>query len=63
MTLPYVEGLPYEQPQPINLIDVGEWVAIEQADSSGEEALEHCILLKKEDINSFILRLQAMKKK
>ena len=62
MALPYIEDLPDEQAQPIDLTDAGEWIAIEQADGSGEEVLEHCILLRREDIDSLILRLQAMKK-
>ena len=62
MALPYVQGLTHEQKQPIDLTDCGSFIAIEQADSSGQEGFQHCILAPKDEIDNLVLRLQAMKK-
>ena len=60
MGIPYVQGLPHEQP--IDLIDCGSFIAIEQSDISGQEDFQHCILMQKHEIDNFVLRLQAMNK-
>ena len=62
MAIPYVQGLPYGQKQPIDLTDCNSFIAIEQADSSGQEGFQHCILVPKDEIDNLVLRLQAMKK-
>ena len=62
MALPYVEDLPKGQAQPIDLTDCNSFIAIEQADNSGQEGFQHCILVQKDEIDNLVLRLQAMKK-
>ena len=62
MPLPYVEGLPYDQAQPIELLDQDPFVAIIQVDSAGEDEAIHWVLVRQDELDDFILRLQAMKK-
>ena len=62
MPLSYVEGLPYGQAQPIELQHQGPFVAIVQVDGAGEEQAIHWVLIRNDELDDFILRLQAMKK-
>ena len=62
MPLPYVEGLPYDQAQPIELQHQGPFVAIVQVDGAGEDQAIHWVLVRQDELDDFILRLQAMKK-
>lgn len=62
MTLPYVEDLPYDQAQPIELKHQGPFVAIIQVDGAGQDEAIHHILVRNDELDGFIARLQAMKK-
>ena len=62
MPLPYVEGLPYDQAQPIELRHQGPFVAIVQGDGAGEDQAIHWVCIRQDELDDFILRLQAMKK-
>ena len=62
MPLPYVEGLPYDQAQPIELCHQGPFVSIIQVDGAGEDQAIHWVLVRQDELDDFILRLQAMKK-
>ena len=61
MPLPYVEDLPYDQAQPIELRHQGLFVAIIQVDCAGEDEAIHWVLVRQDDLDNFIARLQAMK--
>lgn len=62
MALPYIEDLPDDQAQPIELRHQGPFVAIIQVDGAGEDEAIHWVLVRNDEIDDFILRLQAMKK-
>lgn len=65
MTLPYIEDLPEGQAQPIELRHQDPFVAIIQVDGAGEDenvAAVHHVLVRNDELDGFILRLQAMKK-
>lgn len=65
MALPYIEDLPEEQAQPIELRHQDPFVAIIQVDGAGEDenvAAVHHVLVRNDELDDFILRLQAMKK-
>ena len=61
MTLPYVEDLPDDQAQPIELKHQGPFVAIIQVDDAGPDAAIHWVLVRNDEIDAFIARLQSMK--
>ena len=62
MPLPYVEGLPYDQAQPIELQHQGPFVAIVQVSNADKDQPIHWVLVRNDELDDFILRLQAMKK-
>lgn len=62
MTLPYVEDLPDDQAQPIELKHQGPFVAVIQVDGAGPEQAIHWVLIRQDEIDDFVLRMQAMKK-
>ena len=62
MPIPYVEDLPYDQAQPIELRHQGPFVAIIQVDGAGEDEAIHWVLVRQDEIDQFVARLQAMKK-
>ena len=62
MALPYVEDLPDDQAQPIELKHQGLFVAIIQVDGAGEDEAIHHVLVRQDEIDQFVARLQAMKK-
>ena len=62
MTLPYVENLPDDQAQPIELKHQGPFVAIVQVDGAGPDLAIHWVLVRQDEIDDFVLRMQAMKK-
>ena len=62
MPLPYVEDLPNDQAQPIELRHQGPFVAIIQVDSAGEDEAIHWVLVRQDELDNFIARLQAMKR-
>ena len=62
MPLPYVEDLPEGQAQPIELQHQGPFVAIVQVDDAVEDEAIHWVLIRQDEIDDFVLRLQAMKK-
>ena len=61
MPIPYVEDLPYDQAQPIELRHQGLFVAIIQVDVAGEGEAIHWVLVRQDELDNFIARLQAMK--
>ena len=61
MPLPYVEGLPEGQAQPSELRHQGPFVAIVQVDGAGEDQAIHWVLIRQDELDDFIARLQAMK--
>lgn len=61
MPLPYVEGLPEGQAQPIELRHQDPFVAIVQVDGAGEDQAIHWVLVRQDELDNFIARLQAMK--
>ena len=61
MPLPYVEGLPEGQAQPIELRHQDPFVAIVQVDGAGEDQAIHWVLVRQDELDHFIARLQAMK--
>ena len=62
MPIPYVEDLPDDQAQPIELRHQDPFVAIVQVDGAGEDQAIHWVLVRQDEIDDFILQLQAMKK-
>lgn len=62
MTLPYVEDLPDGQAQPIELKHQGPFVAIIQVDGAGVDEAIHHVLVRNDELDGVIARLQAMKK-
>ena len=60
MPYPYIEDLPDDQAQPIELRHQGPFVAIVQVDDADDEAI-HWVLVRQDDLDNFIARLQAMK--
>ncbi len=62
MTLPYVEDLPDDQAQPIELKHQGPFVAVIQVDGNGVDEAIHHVLIRNDEIDQFVTRLQAMKK-
>jgi len=62
MTLPFVEDLPKGQAQPIELRHQSPFVAIIQVDGAGQDEAIHHILVRNDELDGFIARLQAMKK-
>ena len=62
MPLPYIEDLPEGQAQPIELRHQGPFVAIIQVDGAGEDEAVHHVLVRNDELDDFVLRLQAMKK-
>lgn len=62
MTLPYIEDLSDDQAQPIELKHQDPFVAVIQVDGAGSDQAIHWILIRQDEIDDFILRLQAMKK-
>ena len=61
MPLPYIEDLPDDQAQPIELRHQGPFVAIVQVDGAGEDEAIHWVLVSQDELDNFIARLQAMK--
>lgn len=61
MALPYIEDLPYDQAQPIELKHQGPFVAIIQVDGAGPDEAIHHVLVRYDETDAFIARLQAMK--
>ena len=53
--------LPYDQAQPIELRHQGPFVAIIQVDGAGEDEAIHWVLVRQDELDNFIARLQAMK--
>ena len=62
MALPYVQDLPKGQAQPIELQHQDPFVAIIQVDGAGEDEAVHHVLVRNDELDDFVLRLQAMKK-
>ena len=62
MAIPYVQGLTCGQNQPIELRHQDPFVAIIQVDGAGEDEAVHHVLVRNDELDDFILRLQAMKK-
>lgn len=65
MALPYIEDLHEGQAQPIELRHQDPFVAIIQVDGAGEDenvAAVHHVLVRNDELDDFVLRLQAMKK-
>ena len=61
MALPYVDDLPAGHAQPIELKRQGPFVAIIQVDGAGPDGAIHHVLVRYDDLDAFIARLQAMK--
>ena len=61
MPLPYVEGLPEGRAQPIELRHQDPFVAIVQVDGAGEDRAIPWVLVRQDELDNFIARLQAMK--
>lgn len=62
MTLPYIEDLPDDQARPIELRHQGPFVAVIQVDGAGPDQAIHLVLVRQDEIDDFVLRMQAMKK-
>ena len=62
MALPYIKDLPDNQAQPIELRHQGPFVAIIQVDGAGPDEAIHHVLIRQNDLDGFITRLQVMKK-
>ena len=62
MALTYIEDLPNDQAQPIELRHQSPFVAIIQVDGAGQDEAIHHILVRNDELDGFIARLQAMKK-
>ena len=59
--VPYIEDLPDDHAQPIVLDHQGPFVAIKQCDGAGPDECIHWVLVRHDELDDFILRLQAMK--
>lgn len=60
--VPFIEDLPEGQAQPIVLDHQDPFVAIKQVDGAGRDEGTHWVLVHQDELDDFILRLQAMKK-
>ncbi len=54
----YVEGLPNDQAQPIRVDPQDPFVAIKQVDNAGSDEAIHWVLVRKDELEGFILRLR-----
>lgn len=60
--VPYIDDLPDDQAQPIVLDHQEPFVVIKQCDGADPEAPTNWVLVRQDELDDFILRLQAMKK-
>lgn len=61
MALTYIEDLPADTAQPIELRHQGSFIAIIQADGAWPDVAIHHVLVNQDELDDFISRLQAMK--
>lgn len=54
----YVENLPDDQAQPIRVDPQNPFIAIKQVDNAGQDAAIHWVLVRKDELEGFILRLR-----
>ena len=60
MTLPYIEDLPHDEAQPIELKHQGPFIAIIQVDDAGPDEAIHHVLVHKDELADFIGELMGM---
>ena len=60
-SLTFIENLPDGQAQPIIIKHQGPFIAIIQVDGAGPDEAIHHVLVRKDELDDFILRLEAMK--
>ena len=57
----FIENLPDGQAQPIIIEHRGPFIVIIQVDGAGPDEAIHHVLVRKDELDDFILRLEAMK--
>jgi len=61
MALTYIEDLPADTAQPIELRHQGSFIAIIQVDGAGPDEAIHHVLVHKDELADFIGKLMVMK--